>query len=148
MSKVKNPVKCPLAPSFFWHELVPESYYLKFQATPEKFLNLFDSRALKSLQQLRDTFGPAVVNDWAAGGDNQYRGWRPFNAPVGATLSQHKFGRAFDVTFKQHRAEEFRRYILSNPHQFPYITRIERDVSWLHFDVATTNSAEVKVIAP
>lgn len=145
---ITNPIQCPLAPSFFWHELVPESYYRKFEKTPEKFLNLFDDRALKTLQALREEFGPATVNNWAVGGSNQYRGWRPFNCTVGAIHSQHKFGRAFDVNFKHTTAEQARKLILANPHRFPHLTRIERDVSWLHFDVATTNSAEVKVIAP
>lgn len=143
-----KPITCPVAPSFFWHELVPEAYYRKFEATPEKFFNLFDDRALRTLQQLRDHFGPAVVNNWAAGGKNQYRGWRPFNCEVGATLSQHKFGRAFDVNFSGTTAEDARRYILANPEKFPFIRRIERDVSWLHFDVCMTDGSAIKVIAP
>lgn len=145
---ITTPIKCPLAPSFYWHELMPEAYYRKFEKTPDKFLNLFDDRVLKTLQTLRDVFGPAIVNNWATGGKNQYRGWRPFNCEVGAVHSQHKFGRALDVTFINYSAEHARKYILANPSEFIYITRIERDVNWLHFDVATTNSPQVKVIAP
>ena len=140
--------QCPLAPSFAWYELVPRDYYQMFKNKPAYFNNLFDDRVLVTLQQLRAQFGPTTVNDWQWGGGNQYRGWRPFNCSIGAKNSQHKFGRAIDCSFKNFTADEVRRYILNNPHEFPHIRALEGKVSWLHFDVRTTGQDAIKVFNP
>ena len=87
-----------------------------------------------TLVQLREKFGPATVNDWAWGGGYTESGLRSFDFGGIHNRSLHKFGKAFDVKFKNHTAEEVRQYIIDNPNEFPYIVGLELDVDWLHFD--------------
>ncbi|MEY8247318.1 MAG: D-Ala-D-Ala carboxypeptidase family metallohydrolase [Bermanella sp.] len=102
---------------------------------------LLDERALITLDALRKRFGPITVNDWAWGGVNQYRGLREPGCQIGATYSQHRFGRAFDCIFKNTSAQAVREYIMADPDEFPYISALELNTSWLHFDVRNTGPA-------
>ncbi|MEH6347773.1 MAG: hypothetical protein V7785_21945 [Bermanella sp.] len=106
-----------------------------FEDRGEKAWALLDERALKTLDQLREKFGPITINDWSWGGSNEYRGFREPDCKIGAGYSQHRFGRAFDCQFNGVSAFEVRKQILSNPQDFPFITSLEMNVSWLHFDV-------------
>ncbi|WP_105198993.1 D-Ala-D-Ala carboxypeptidase family metallohydrolase [Pseudoalteromonas sp. T1lg10] len=142
-------VKVPKAPDFIFQELVPKDVYEAFADNPLFLTNLFDPRALETLQALREAFGPCIVNTWhTVNGGFQYRGYRPLLCEVGATRSQHKLGKAFDCSFKDFSAEEVREYVLENPHLFPHITAIEADVNWFHFDVRTPTWAGIKVFKP
>lgn len=105
------------------------------QAHGQRAWELLDERALITLDQLRDAFGFCVVNDWHIGGDFKLSGFRPPDCPIGARFSQHKYGRGFDCKFKDIKADAARNYILANEDEFPHLTTLERNVSWLHFDV-------------
>ena len=100
-----------------------------------------DPRLLWTLDALRSSFGPATCNDWKWGGRWQYRGFRPDSCPVGAVLSQHRFGRAADLTFRNITAEEIRADMQKNPTRdaYQYIGGVELDVSWLHIDIRSGN---------
>ena len=113
-------------------ELVPKSVIL--QLGRELAWVVFDDRALQMLDAIRNKFGATFVNDWQGGGMLDSRGYRPINDTTGGLHSQHRLGNAFDCTFKNHTAAEVRTYILAHPDEFPFITGIEKDVSWLHFD--------------
>jgi hypothetical protein len=63
-------------------------------------------------------------------------------------LSGHKFGGCIDCDFDDVTAEEVRQYILNNPEQFPHITALEANVSWLHFDVRVKPWSGIKLINP
>jgi hypothetical protein len=104
---------------------------------------VFDDRALRTLDGLRDKFGATYVNDWQIGGNMDSRGYRCPNDKDGADFSQHKLGNAFDCTFKTAKVETVRAYILAHPDEFPWITGIEKGVSWLHFD--TGNRTRITV---
>lgn len=117
---------------FSLQELVDPATY---EARGHKAWELLDPRMLQSLDALREQFGPLNVNDWHRGGRFSLRGFRPMTATTGAVYSQHKFGRAIDCQSTRYTAETMRRHILAHPEQYPYITALERDVSWLHFDV-------------
>ena len=104
---------------------------------------LFDERALMMLDKLRETFGPATVNDWIFGGKHDSRGFRAPNDPDGARYSDHRFGRAFDVIFQKKSAKDVRAYIIAHKEDFPFITCIEDGVSWLHFSCRNTNRIEI-----
>jgi hypothetical protein len=121
-------------PFFSIKELVPQKLYEHFQSSQHILWGMFNEQALQTLVALRQHFGPLTVNDWAWGGGYQYSGFRPFDCTVGADLSQHRLGTAFDCKFKNVTAEEVRQYIKDNPFEFPYITHIEGDVDWFHFD--------------
>jgi len=97
---------------------------------------------LETLDQLRNMFGPAIVNTWAYPnlhkpyGIRKHSGFRPPGCGVGVAYSQHRSGRAFDVLFKNHNASEVRIKVLNSSRKlFPHITRIEGMVHWFHFDV-------------
>ena len=124
-------------------ELVPEYLYSKYRHRPDKIWELFDETALTTLDALRKRYGTTLINTWQFGGLSEYRGFRPWECNVGATLSQHKFGRAFDLTFKHADAREARRDILSlTPEQRLAagirIRRLETGIPWFHFDQGNT----------
>ena len=122
---------------FKLYELLPRWFYERNKHLGDRLWLMFDDRALWTADQLWELYGPTVIaNDWYWGGNNRYRGWRPWNCKVGADLSQHKFGRALDQKFKYATAEEVRQDIKKDPwkDEFQYIKSIEDNVSWLHFD--------------
>lgn len=130
-------------------ELVPPETY-NAVANKDSLWWLFDDRLLKTLDMLRDKYGPVYCNNWDNG--LKYRGFRPEDAPAGVKMSQHKRGRAADCHFKNVSVEEVRKAILTNPlaEAFKYITCIERDVTWLHFDVRNWDkfSKGILVVSP
>lgn len=137
-----NTVRVKIKQYFIIQELVPRHVY---EERGEKAWELLDPRALHILYRLRETFGPVIVNDWHRGGNNQWRGFRSDQTPVGAKYSQHRYGRAFDCTLEK-PAEEVRQYILAHPEEFPYLTTIEAETSWLHFDCRMC--IPIKVVYP
>ena len=122
------------------HELVPPSVYEK---RGQKAWELLDERALITLDTLRDHFGVCTVNNYHFGGSRKWSGLRTPESPYYSETSQHSLGKAFDCIFKEVTAEEVRQYILSHRSEFPHITGLELDVSWLHFDVRNTNPIKV-----
>ena len=124
-------------------ELVPPHI---FEQRGEKAWELLDERALRTLDSLRDKFGPITVNNWAFGGDRKWSGLRTPESPYYSETSQHSYGRAFDCIFHKKEAEEVRQYLLKNRDEFPAITSIELDVSWLHFDCR--NCTPIKTYSP
>ena len=132
------------------YEVLPKEFYNRMNYRGNKLWVMFNVRVLITADQLRERYGRITANDYKYGGNNQYRGWRPFNCGVGALLSQHKFARALDCIFKNCTAEEIRVDILKKPDLFPFITCIEAGVSWLHFDVRNHDRVEkgIKIIHP
>ncbi len=129
--------------NFTLEELLPKTLFRDLEEQNKLQIGwlLFDERLLKTLDLIRDCFGPVTVNDWKWGGTNQYRGFRPAVCHIGSKYSQHKYGRACDCIFKNHTADDVRSKIIASPDDFPLIRGIEMGVSWLHFDVR--NSEEL-----
>ena len=126
-------MKQAYVPKYFeLRELVPQGWYRKYG---ERLWCVFDERLLMTLDDLREAFGPAIINNWHSGGSFERRGFRPLAGAVGAALSQHRFGRAADITFSRIRADAVRRAILDEPERFPHVTALEMGVSWVHVDV-------------
>jgi len=76
---------------------------------------------------------------------------------VGAALSQHVFGRAFDCKFKNVRAAEVRAELRAGRlrgagEAFEHVTRIEDfpGMGWFHFDTGNHDAAHdgVLVVTP
>jgi hypothetical protein len=134
--------------SFIIQELVPPTI---FAARGDRAWELIDVNAARSLQALRDRFGPCTVNNWHIGGRLTLRGLRPFNTPEGAAYSQHKYGRAFDCSFRDATPREVFDEIRKDPAKFPLITALE-DVNftptWLHFDTRLHNRNGIWVVKP
>ena len=146
-------------PEYFQvQELVPPEV---FKVRGHKSWELLDSRMLETLDEMRETFGPMVVNTWhsphliRAYGLRQYSGLRTVEffahrrgkdkapAEYAASMSQHKYGRAFDALFRDHTAAEVRDYVRTNTDKFKYLTALEDDVSWFHGDVRNTHRISV-----
>ena len=121
-------------------ELVPKPMY---DELGEKVWALFDSRLLYTADCLREVFGTLICNTWCFGGSSQYRGYRPEGCKIGANWSQHKNGRALDLVSPKVTAEELRLKVIEKNRLFKYISRIEKTVSWLHFEVANFPGNEV-----
>ncbi len=119
-------------------ELVPPDLHRQWHHAPERLFMLFDITALRTLDALRDRYGPIVVNNWHAGGSFRLSGWRPWDCAEGAALSQHKTGRAFDCKFTRVHAEEVREDLARTPDTAPFmdIRRVESfgGMQWFHFD--------------
>ena len=133
---------------FKLHELVPQHLYEKHG---EACWELLDSRALQTIDALRDKFGSITINNYFWGGTRNWSGVRTehFYSSVEAylkTRSQHKYGRAFDCIVRDYTAKEVRKYIMDNPDEFPYITFLEADISWLHLDCR--NCDRIKLWSP
>ena len=122
---------------FELYELLSEPDYQRYGHRDAVCWGLFDEGLLKTIDSLRLKYGPMTINDWYWGGDLNWRGFRSSHSSVGADLSQHKFGRGADCHFRRVSVEEVREDIKENcyPDVFRYITCIEDNVSWLHFDV-------------
>ena len=113
-------------------ELVPPSVY---EQMGDRSLILLDERAVITVDSLRKHLGKCIVNDWCFGGHYKQSGLRTDECPEYSPTSQHAFGRAMDSKFENHTAEEVRQFVIKNKELFPFITFIETDVSWFHFDV-------------
>jgi len=120
---------------FELYELVDRATYQKWG---EDAWNLFNPDILEAIDGVREFFNvPCYINNWWGGhGNNQFRGYRPPNCPVGAVLSEHKKGNAADMTIDGVDAEEARRIILENKDDslLCKIMRMENKVSWVHID--------------
>jgi len=100
---------------------------------------LFPPESLEMIDGVREFFGvPCVCNNWFTGGEFQNRGYRSVSCTVGAKGSQHRLGRGFDLTVRNHTAEEARKKILANQDNslLKDVTRMENLVNWLHIDCA------------
>ncbi len=131
---------------FSLYELLPPEV---FHIYKERGWNFFDLNVLFTLDALRERYGSITINDWYWGGNFIYSGFRPWDCPIGAAVSQHKFGRAMDAKFKDVTADEVREdmrvagcFDPTSQKPFPYafgkIRRVENfeGMSWFHFDTA------------
>ena len=96
---------------FDLYELVDRATYEKWG---EDAWNLFNPDLLYSIDGVREFLDvPCYINNWYGGhGQNQYRGYRPHDCPVGAVNSQHKVGNAGDITIQGIDAGTARQRIL------------------------------------
>lgn len=107
--------------------------------------------AIASLDAIREKFGPCTVNNYKWGGPRVASGLRPLVGGVGAAMSLHRFGAAFDVVPHKATPVEVYEYILTHQHEFPHITRLENahlTKTWLHFDVANTGANTIVTFNP
>lgn len=123
---------------FTIQEMVPPTLYkqIAHRGASWAWTTLFDRRLLMTMDYLRNEFGPMDVNTWHFGGGLMFRGFRPDMCKVGASLSQHRFGRGVDMFPLDTEVEVVRRAILSNPGspRYQYIGAIETGIPWLHVD--------------
>jgi len=130
------------------HELVPPAIY---QSRGEKAWELIDVNLIKLLDELRESYGQATINDYLFGGSRMWSGLRTADSPYFSVTSQHSFGRAVDIIFKDISAEEVRQSMLKNESKwlsiYPYIT-LEDDVNWTHIDVRNNPEKGIRLFKP
>ena len=134
---------------FAGHELFDEKYYGEIlPVLGDRIFIIYDARVLVTADRLRKRFGPIKVNDWKWGGGFNFRGFRPPGCTVGAAFSQHRFGRALDMDPVNVEAEEIRQDMIAKPNEatYEYITAIETDISWLHYDVRNHSKHELGLL--
>lgn len=124
---------------FSIRELVPPHVY---KERHQKAWELLDVRLLQTIDALRDEFGFTTINNWyLRGGRRKESGLRTPQCATYSQFSQHTFGRAADMIFRDWLdAGKVRRQILENPEKFPLIDAMELGVNWLHIDVRNCNS--------
>ena len=125
-------------------ELVPTTLYKKYASRGDEWILriLFDERLLRIIDIIRSEYGPMTINDWSWGGKNQWRGYRTGTVSIGATLSQHRFGRAVDMIPKNITADEIREDIIDDQmgQAYQHIGGLEMNISWLHIDTRGRDS--------
>jgi len=132
-------------------ELVPPSIWERFGQKSVWFVR---PGVIELAQFYREFFdSPVRINDWHYGGDLTMRGFRPPSSGVGAELSQHRFGNAFDCDIEGLTADEVREAILKHESAFMEagLTTLESGAyapTWVHSDLRTTNKDQITMVAP
>ncbi len=131
-------------------ELVPPETH---QQRGDQSWHLIDRTAAGILDQLRLAYGPLTVNDWLWGGNYTMSGFRPPGTDVGADLSQHRFGRAFDVKPSDTTVQHMYADILDNMAMWrdlglTVLEDVHHTPTWLHFDARWTGQDGIVVVQP
>lgn len=124
-------------------ELVCPHTYTKFgEVTSWQF---FDTLFLENLLILRrDVLQvPCIVNDWHKGGIYSQRGFRCNVCQLCKDktlanqiyLTAHANGGGIDIVSDQMTAQQMRGRIKDKQHLFTCNFRVEKGVTWLHFDI-------------
>ena len=139
-----------LTNNFSTQEFVPQHIY---EIYGDKSIWFIDYDLVKFAQALRDfVMKPITINNWASGGSYQYRGFRPSDCKEGAALSQHRFGRAIDLSVDGMFIAEVAEIVISRREVWwPQITTMENvqyTPTWLHVDKRHTGQKELLIVDP
>lgn len=165
---------------FELHELVYPEIYEQYHRTNRLHLvwGILDRYALWTIDQLRKRYGSCTINNWYQKTDKGFTirkgsgvfiesGLRKDDTTTGSSLSQHKFGRAFDLKFRNIAAPDIVKEMdnmglfksgswRSDPDPkfdpFRYLTTIERSLngvpcSWLHVDTRLYTTGNGAIVA-
>lgn len=138
-----------LSPHFSASEIFSRQMLIDFGQNVTWFI---DPRLLTYLEFMRSRFGVVHVNDWKYGGRWDSRGFRSPSDNEGGTMSQHRYGRAADITFRSVHVEDVRNDIKENWRELytPLgITTIEDRVNWIHADMRyIPGQTEIFIVQP
>lgn len=130
-------------------ELVCPHIYNKFGDFAWSF---FDPRLLITVDILRIYIDKSIyVNNWMVHGDFSQRGCRCIQCQLVKDaikkgilyVSPHMRFQAADMDITGYTAEEARQWIVTNQNIFPYNIRLEKDVTWVHLDVASNSDEKI-----
>jgi hypothetical protein len=121
-----------------------------YKANGENAFAFFTEEIKQSIDAIREFFDrPVTVNNWIWGGQFQWRGLRSSMCNVGSLKSQHRIVdtrlcNAIDFDVKDLTAEQVRQEILNNQNipSLRFITRMEKDVNWVHIDCKPLDGQE------
>lgn len=136
---------------FMLHEVVPRSTLYTWGSRCKEFL---DPRIPDGLEVIREIVGqPVYINNWAWGGNKQYRGLRPFNSSVGASMSQHKFGRAIDFNVRGVHPDEVRKILQAHhkelrKHGWTTLEHGGFAKTWIHIDMRSHGGDTFRIVKP
>lgn len=146
MSRIK------ISDNFFLDEFVSREIY---QSRPDRGRSFLDPRIIWACQWLRDVTGrPVRLNNWWDGGKLQERGHRNWSTKTGATWSQHKFGRAGDVSVDGMTPRKVVELIRQHEKFFVgngWITTLEDPAftpTWTHLDCRWTGLDRILIVKP
>lgn len=145
-----NPRKM-VSKHFILQEFVTPEIFSKYSQSCTWFL---DPKMIEVADFLRDFLkSPMTINNWDSGGTLSLRGFRPPDTSLGAVLSQHKFGRAFDSNCNDRTPQEVYQLILQNETLFlnaglTTLEDIESTPTWLHCDVRYTGLNRILIVKP
>jgi hypothetical protein len=151
---LKSSDRVKVTKNFYLDEFVDYATYMRFLKTGKKHyaLRFIRNTMITTAQKYRDTFGPCVINNWAytqnPANIRQWSGYRSEDSPNYSETSAHSFGDAIDCVFSKVTAEEARGYIKNNRDAFPFVTRLEKDVTWLHSDGIYTGQYNIVEFNP
>lgn len=120
---------------FILQELVSPPMFKEWGARCWEFL---DPRWLVTIDTIAQRYGTTTINTWHLGGDKTESGLRDPRTTTGAGMSQHKFGRAGDMRFKNKTPQEVHADLIKNAVLFPELRVLEAIAStptWVHADV-------------
>ena len=139
-----------LTEHFRLEEFVPKSTFKRYGQASIWFI---DKEMVLFAEKIRTfTNKPVTINNWYAGGPFNYRGFRPPDCTQGAVMSQHRFGRALDISIMGLTIGEVSDIVIKNRNLWwPWITAMEDPhytPTWLHVDKRNTNSADLLIVDP
>ncbi len=133
-------------PTHFCAEEVVDPWTFDEWEDPEECFELLNPQILRAADWCREEYGSVTINDWKWGGNFKWSGYRWDHVANRwySPTSQHSFGCALDLKFKDMSADEVRADLKkrfgAKPH--PYISRVESEKSprakdnmdWVHID--------------
>jgi hypothetical protein len=121
-------------------DFIPRAIYEKMG---QDALMLMHDEVLITMDDIWDHFYPKAitVNNYASGGQWEFRGFRPAYCIVG--VAPHRMGYACDFDVEGMTADDARHEIIANRDKFKYITRMEMGVNWVHIDRLVTNVSNI-----
>lgn len=137
-------------------EFVSPEVYNKYG---EKAWQFIDDRLIEAMDYIREEIGkPITINNWLWGGNLKQRGLRANKDEMVSSkkdyyISQHCLGKAVDFNVKDMTTKEVYDWILQHKHDYKLlcIKRME-DINstptWVHIDLANTESKELYVFKP
>jgi hypothetical protein len=138
---------------FILQEFVPKVIFDKWG---EKSIQFIDFRIVEFAELLRQNMARSlIINNWHKGGTYQESGLRTFTTKTGASMSQHKFGRAIDVkllddvgNIHKNSGAILRTHVFENWELYKHlITTTEADTdTWAHFDCRYTGMEKILVV--
>jgi hypothetical protein len=137
----KNP-KMKVSKNFVIEEFVPPQIVRLYKGG-ERCLWFVDPRIIECGQLVRDILDSAItINNYHVGGPYKERGFRLPNTRTGASYSQHRFGRAIDLSSEKYTPLEIIEAMRANYRKFAEIgictiENPEFTKTWVHLDCRT-----------